>query len=143
MIDNFKGKYRFLSNFYPCLIRYEENFYPSVEHAYQAAKTLDLDFQKAIFFAPYAVDAKRIGRNAPLREDWEDIKVDVMENLLKQKFSIFELKSKLLATGNEELVEGNWWGDTFWGVCRGVGENHLGKLLMEIREEIRDSNTNK
>lgn len=138
MIDSFRGKYRFLSNFYPCSIEYQENIYPSVEHAFQAAKTLDLDWQEKIYFAPYPVDAKRLGRKAPLREDWEDVKIGVMRNFLRQKFSTFELKSKLLATGDEQLIEGNWWGDIFWGICEGRGENNLGKLLMEIREEIRD-----
>jgi ribA/ribD-fused uncharacterized protein len=137
MIDSFKGKYRFLSNFYPCLVEYQGNVYESVEHAYSAAKTLDVSFQEAIFFARTAAEAKKIGRRVPLREDWEDIKVDIMKNLLVDKFSTFELKGKLLATGEEELVEGNWWGDTFWGVCNGIGQNCLGKLLMEVREEIR------
>ena len=137
MINEFRGQYRFLSNFYPCLIEFEGNVYISVEHAFQAAKTLDEDWRESIFWARTPSDAKRIGRKVPLREDWEEIKLSVMENLLRQKFNIFDFKSALLATGDEELIEGNWWGDTFWGVCNGQGENHLGKLLMKIRSEIR------
>ena len=142
MINSFKDEYRFLSNFWPALVEFEDNVYPSVEHAYQAAKTLDQDYRERIYFAPTPSVAKILGRQAPLREDWEEVKIDIMRNLLVQKFSIFELKSKLLATGNEELIEGNWWGDTFWGVCNGVGHNMLGKLLMEIREEIRNDINN-
>src|SRR5574337_1059347 len=137
MIDSFKDKYRFLSNFYPALVELDGSVYPTVEHAFQAAKTLDWDYRERIFYASTPSIAKRIGRQAPLRENWEGIKVDIMKELLVQKFSTFELKSKLLATGDQELIEGNWWGDTFWGVCNGIGHNMLGKLLMEIRNENR------
>ena len=84
-------------------------------------------------------EAKRMGRQVTLRKDWEDVKISVMEKGLRMKFAIPELRDKLLATGEEELVEGNWWGDTCWGVCKGVGANNLGKLLMKIREESRDN----
>jgi len=151
VIDSFRGRYRFLSNFSPAIVVYNKNAYPTVEHAYQAAKTLDEDWQEAIFWAKSPTEAKRLGRKVPLREDWEQIKLKVMEDLLRQKFSTFEMKSKLLATGNEHLVEGNTWGDNFWGAVKvkklrftyqtyytWEGKNHLGKLLMKIREEIRE-----
>ena len=77
-----------------------------------------------------------MGRHLPLRPDWEDVKLSVMEGLLRQKFREEPFKSQLKATGDAQLVEGNYWGDVYWGVCRGQGENHLGKLLMKIRGEI-------
>lgn len=72
-----------------------------------------------------------------LRPDWEYIRVDVMTELVRKKFSQEPLRSQLIATGDAELIEGNWWNDTFWGVCNGVGENNLGKILMKVRDEIR------
>lgn len=138
MIDQFKNQYRFLSNFYQSKAKYDGIIYPTAEHAFQAAKTNDMDWQEKIWFAKTPTEAKRLGRKAPLREDWEDIKLIVMKEILKSKFSNPPLAQKLLETGDQELIEGNWWGDTFWGVCKGVGENHLGKLLMNIRKEIKD-----
>lgn len=137
MIAEFNGKYRFLSNFYPCIVQYEGVLYPTVEHAYQAAKTLDASDREAIRKCRKAGDAKRVGRHVQLRPDWETVKVDTMRGLLWMKFTSTAMTELLLATGDEELLEGNWWDDTFWGVCRGKGENHLGKLLMEIREQLR------
>ena len=60
-----------------------------------------------------------------------------MRDCLRLKFEIPELREALLNTDNAKLIEGNWWGDKFWGICNGVGENNLGKLLMEVRDEIR------
>ena len=82
--------------------------------------------------------AKKLGRKATIRPDWEKIKLPIMEYLLRQKFGDKTLKALLIGTGDAELVEGNMWGDTYWGVCKGKGENHLGKLLMKIREELND-----
>ena len=77
--------------------------------------------------------AKRLGR-VELRSDWEEVKIEVMREVLRCKFSQNpDLKAKLIATGDAELIEGNNWNDRFWGVCRGVGQNHLGRLLMELR----------
>jgi ribA/ribD-fused uncharacterized protein len=135
MIDSFKGEYEFLSNFYPATVSYEGEVYPSVEHAFQAAKTLNPQMRLKIRLSN-ASGAKKLGRQLDLRADWETVKVDVMRELLKAKFSDPELRAKLKATGEEPLVEGNWWGDTFWGVCRGQGDNHLGVLLMEIRDSL-------
>lgn len=135
-IDDFRFKYRWLSNFHLVSIDYEGIVYPSTEHAYQAAKTLDVELRKKIAALEKPVQAKKLGAKIPLRDDWESIKLGVMETVLRKKFQDPELKQKLLDTGNEELIEGNWWGDTFWGICKGVGENHLGKLLMKIRSEL-------
>ena len=139
MINRFKDENEFLSNFYPSPI-YDNNGkeYPTVEHYFQAMKTLDSKKRELIRLAESPGKAKRIGRLVQLREDWEDRKLDIMEKALIQKFQIPELREKLLATGDEELVEGNFWNDIYWGVCKENGENHLGKLLMSIREKIRD-----
>lgn len=127
-----------MSNFYPVSIEYEGLIYPSVEHAFQAAKTVSVYQRAGILEAPTPTLAKRMGKQVTLRPNWEDIKIRVMESLIKQKFQHKELKEKLLATGNEELIEGNWWGDTFWGVYKGKGFNYLGKILMKIREECQE-----
>ena len=138
MISEFQGEFRFLSNFWPCEVELEGIRFPSVEHAYQSAKTLDLKKRKQISEMTSPGEAKRAGNTLILRPDWEEIKIEVMRELLRQKFDItkhYDLWLELHMTKPEELVEGNWWEDTFWGVCKGKGENHLGKLLMEIRYE--------
>lgn len=141
MINRFRGEYRFLSSFWPAEVELEGLTFPTVEHAYQAAKTTNVTLRKSIARLPTPGIAKRAGRGLPLREDWEEIKLGIMENLVRQKFTLHDdLKHELLGTGDEELVEGNNWRDTFWGMCGGVGKNHLGKILMKIRDELREGN---
>ena len=139
MIDRFKGKYDFLSNFFSCLVEYDGELYPSVEHAFQAAKTLDRENREYISLTETAKEARSVGRRMKgIREDWDEVKLGIMEELVRYKFSHYsDLKEKLLKTGDDILVEGNTWNDTYWGVCKGVGENHLGKILMKVREELR------
>ena len=137
-IDLFDGENEFLSNFYSSPVEYEGIKYQTVEHAFQAAKTLENHERENIALLPTAGKAKRAGKKVKLRQDWEKIKLQVMEELLRKKFGDKELRKRLLATGNKELVEGNNWKDTFWGVCNGKGQNHLGRLLMKVREEIRE-----
>lgn len=138
MIDDFRGDYRWMSNFHPCTVVYEGVAYPSTENAYQAAKFEDDDF-RAKFVNISPAEAKKLGRSTGMVANWDGIRLNVMEKLLRQKFAPgTELAQKLLDTGDEELVEGNWWNDTFWGVCRGRGENHLGKLLMKLRRELKE-----
>ncbi len=139
MIDSFEGKYEFLSNFYPSPIFFEGITYPTNEHFFQAMKTLDQKERQEIAAADTPGKAKRMGRRVALRLDWEAVKVDIMRTGLMLKFSDARLAQKLVATGNEELVEGNWWGDRFWGRCDGAGRNMLGQLLMELRENIRNT----
>ena len=163
-IDKFEGEYEFLSNFYPCDVEFKGEDYASTEHAYQAAKSTD-PAVRATFRAEtpcgscsgtgaaseretcFICDgngevpitpgkAKKMGRKVALRPDWEQVKNDVMLALLREKFLDSTLRKKLLETGDAELVEGNWWGDVYWGVCKGVGENHLGRLLMQVRSEL-------
>ena len=136
-INLFRGKYYFLSNFYPCKIIMDHIEFDSVEHTFQASKQLDFQYKINIFHAETPGQAKILGRKAVLRSDWESIKLDIMYQLVRQKFLHPELKEKLLSTGNELLVEGNYWGDTFWGVCNGVGQNNLGRILMRVRSELK------
>ena|ERR1035437_1440708 len=134
-IDSFTGNYRWLSNFWPCDVVYEGITYPTTEHAYHAAKTLDEGQRHEMAAQETPGDAKRFGRKITLRPDWEQVKVGVMRDLIAQKFSSTSGLGRMLhATGDAELIEGNTWGDTIWGICDGVGENLLGKLLMERRE---------
>jgi hypothetical protein len=133
-IDSFKNEYKFLSNFSIAEVEFEGITYPSVEHAYQAAKTLDKGERSNIRELSPG-QAKKMGRKFKLRNDWEQVKIPIMYILLKDKFK-GTLAQQLIETGNAELIEGNNWGDQFWGVCNGVGQNFLGRLLMRVRAEL-------
>jgi ribA/ribD-fused uncharacterized protein len=135
-IAEFSGAFRFLSNFWPCKVVLDGEEYQSVEHAYQAAKTIKPEEREFIRESDTAGKAKRMGRHVTMREDWESVKVKTMLNLLRQKFRDGPLMDKLVATGDAKLTEGNKWGDVFWGVCNGHGQNVLGKLLMQVRAEL-------
>lgn len=134
MINSFKGKYRFLSNFYPSPIVMEGITYPTVEHYFQAMKTTNVAVRGNIALANSPGKAKRLGRKVLLRKDWEYLKVIIMTDGLMAKFTTHpELRKKLIATDPHQLVEGNTWGDKYWGVCNGEGQNLLGLMLMLIR----------
>ncbi len=139
MINEFSGPYSFLSNFYPARVVWEGITHKTSEHAYQAAKTLDVKQRESISKCKTPGQAKRRGAVISLRLDWNNIRVGVMHEIVREKFVQNEdLLVRLLMTGNRLLVEGNTWGDTFWGVCRGKGENNLGKILMRVREELKN-----
>jgi len=139
-IESFQGEYRWLSNFWPCVVVDEFGInYPSVEHAYQAAKTSDVVQRMWIRNSETPGIAKRRGKTLKnLTPEWERIKIDVMKDMVRQKFKNQELAKKLDDTADSEIIEGNTWGDTFWGVCRGRGLNFMGRILMEIRQENRE-----
>ena len=106
------------------------------EHAYQAMKmanAADAEFIRHVITPRLA---KRYGNTYQKRPDWDSVKITIMHEILRAKFTVFFFREKLLDTGTQELIEGNTWNDTFWGVCNGLGENNLGKLLMLVREEI-------
>jgi len=143
-ISAFRGPHDFLSNFYAADVELEGAEYPTVEHAFQAAKTADFAERRAIKNAKTASEAKRMGRKIKRRSDWFDVSLVIMETLVRQKFTRYpELKSKLLETGDIKLIEGNNWNDRFYGAVydtkrsEWVGENHLGKILMKVREELK------
>lgn len=140
VIDSFSGKYRFLSNFFPADVVLDGEHYSTVEHAYQAAKTTDPMERKVIQIMQTPGLARSAGRSKVvirhLRTNWESIKVAVMLGLLHQKFANHIMRSALRATGNATLIEGNTWGDKFWGQVSGEGDNMLGILLMMVRSEL-------
>lgn len=134
---SFQGPHRFLSNFWPAPVRYGGILFPTTEHAYQAAKSDDVNEAIRVSLLKSPGDAKRVGRTLVVRKDWEQVKRQIMLDVLRLKFNLPDLRRRLLATGDVQLVEGNTWGDRYWGVCNGVGENWLGRLLMQVREECR------
>lgn len=140
-IDCFKGKYFFLSNFYESYTTIDHIVYPTIEHFFQAQKAMNNEERNSIIKAGSPNIAKAIGRKVQLRPDWEEIKDQVMYDGVKAKFTKNPiLKAKLLSTGDAELIEGNWWNDTYWGVCKGVGKNKLGQILMRVRDELNKEN---
>ncbi len=138
LITCFDGEYRWLSNFEKALVTYDGVPYPTAENAYQAAKTLDLT-ERELFTRVTPGEAKRRGKEVTLRPDWDKVKIAIMFQILVDKFTRnLHLAKKLLETGNFVLIEGNDWGDTFWGVCNDQGANHLGSCLMGVRSLLRD-----
>jgi len=144
VIDSFTGIHAYLSNFFPCQVpSFDGLTYPSAEHAFQAAKCSNPEERQAIRLAPTAGQAKKMGRRVELRWDWDQTKLQVMTDVLICKFDANpRLADQLIATGDVKLVEGNTWNDTFWGVSRGVGQNHLGYSLMRIREILQRERLN-
>lgn len=137
-INSFRGNYDFLSNFYEAPIEYGGIRYGSVEAAFQAQKC-QTEEEKLVFQTMRPSEAKKAGRRVPLRPDWEQVKLGVMLDLVRAKFTQNpELACKLIETGELRLTEGNTWKDTYWGVDlrSGQGENHLGQILMEVRREL-------
>lgn len=139
-IGSFNGIYRFLSNFWFVDIEVDGLIYKTVEHAYQAAKTTDPGERELIRTAKGPWRAKRLGGPKGIitspRPDWDKVREGIMLDLLRKKFAVPGLRRSLLATGDAELVEGNSWGDVYWGVSGGHGDNRLGKLLMQVRAEV-------
>lgn len=153
IIDEFRGKYYFLSNFSKAKVEYQGVVYPTSEHAFHAAKTKSKIERQRILEARSPHDAKRIGRTVTLRPRWVKVRKLYMMEVLEIKFDDEDLKERLTQTGDATLIEGNHHNDRFWGACRtdlygelpvwagranGVtwhGENNLGLLLMELREK--------
>lgn len=142
-IDRFRDEYRFLSNFWtvPSGVHYAWLTASTVEHVFQACKTTDEHDRSVILAASTAGQAKRLGKKVTLRPDWEARKLGVMANLQASKYQDPDLRDRLLGTGDAELIEGNHWCDTFWGVCHcdehnGEGQNWLGRILMVQRSVL-------
>ena len=138
-ILQFEGIYRFLSNFASSPMMIDGKYYSTVENYYQSQKTLDEKESERVRLAMHPGAAKRLGRRCELREDWDEIKDEIMMKGLRAKFSRDDMKKELLATNDDILEEGNSWGDRYWGVDSntGIGKNKLGKFLMQLRDEIR------
>jgi ribA/ribD-fused uncharacterized protein len=137
-ITSFTGYYRFLSNFYACKVKYEGVVYPSSEHAYVAAKTTNQIQKLSIAETESAAEVKRLGKSIELRPDWKSVKVFIMKCIVEAKFDQnHDLMKMLQETRSYELIEGNNWGDKFWGESPlGNGRNELGKILMSVRDDI-------
>lgn len=148
-IDMFKDGYDFLSNFHEKQMWYKNILWESSEHAYQAEKSTDEDEREDIRCAATPGEAKRMCKPGKLkffRSDWDTVKTQIMEDIVRAKFEDPDLRKQLLDTKDFELIEGNWWHDNYWGnctcgrpSCAKVGENHLGKILMKVRNDIRNS----
>jgi ribA/ribD-fused uncharacterized protein len=137
-IYGFFGEYRWLSNFWMADINFADRIYPSNEHFYQAWKAKNWEDHLTILAADGPKMAKDLGRNVEIVSNWEKIKLNVMKSGCEMKFEQNpDLKAKLLATGDLYLEETNHWGDTYWGVCNGVGQNKLGIILMSIRDAMK------
>jgi len=152
IIDRFQdenGKHTFLSNFYPSPIQVtlsadETLVYPTVEHYFQACKNPDLDYQREVAAASTPGKAKRLGRKVQLMPGWDSVKLDIMRLAIEAKFwPGSQLTVELLCTEDAYLVEGNTWGDTFWGKVDGRGSNWLGIILMARRTELLHNITGK
>lgn len=142
MIKEFKNQYFFLSNFYECPIYYNKLVFCNAEAAFQAQKVID-EKEQYKFINLNASQARKLGKTIVLRKDWEEVKDNIMYEIVKRKFTVNkELQQKLIDTKDEELVEGNWWHDTYWGMDSktGIGKNKLGKILMKVRGEVKSSN---
>lgn len=144
-ILGFSKEHRFLSNFYVRDVEMHDLIFPSSEHAFMWHKSENEDYRRQILEAYSPAKAKALGKNQRLealgllRDDWRDpqVRIRVMYDVLKAKFSDITLWVMLQATQNRYLEETNYWNDVFWGRCRSEGENHLGRLLMCIRYETR------
>jgi hypothetical protein len=142
MIASFENEYFYLSNYFESDFVFHGLHYKSVEHAYQSMKATSVEDAEKIRLAKTPDDAKKLSRTIEIRNDWDLVKRSLMKEIVKQKFLQNSLLlSNLLNTYSEEIVEGNWWGDRYWGVCNGTGENQLGKILMELRSELGQKNT--
>ena len=141
VISSFRGEYEFLSNMYHSPIIVNGLKLTCAEALFQMMKTKRPE-ERIHFINISGPDAKRLGRCVKLRPDWEEIKIDVMRWVIHQKFKEPTLRQKLLDTGDATLIEGNTWGDQFWGCYYGDGQNWLGKILMDERTKLKEEMTN-
>ena len=153
MINYFSGEYEFLSNFYMTPVLYEGLWYPSSEHAYQAAKTIILKERMMILNCRTPGQAKRMGskksKKITLRPGWDSIRFDIMLEIVISKFKNEELVKKLISTKNKKLIEGNYWHDNYWGWCdcldcgNRTKSNNLGFILTIARSRLNSELINK
>jgi N-glycosidase YbiA len=146
MIDGFSGEYAFMASAFRCDIEFEGIVYPSLEHAFQAAKTDDLAEREIVRMGKSPAGARMAGKKVTLRHGWDYYRVEVMERLIRLKFENPELRAKLLATGDDEIVDANTYHDEYWGKCtcdkhKGYGLNYIGRILMRVRRELREEQT--
>lgn len=137
-ITNFRGKWFFLSNFYEAKVTFEGLMYNNAESAFQAMKCRYYD-DRIKFLSKTGAQAKQLGKRITLRDDWESVKLDYMYKIVKAKFEQNDfIRKQLIDTSDVEIEEHNDWNDNYWGICDGRGENHLGKILMLVRNQLKD-----
>lgn len=137
MISSFSDQYSFLSNFHPSDVEVGGRIFKNSEAAYQSYKDLSRQ-DEFLLLTPW--EAKKLGRKVKIRSEWDSIKDNIMHMVVKAKFTqSATLTELILQTSDQDLIEGNYWKDTYWGVCEGVGQNKLGHILMRVREELRSS----
>lgn len=141
VIKSFTGEFTFLSNFSDSFILYDGILYKNAESMYQAYKCKNKSQRYKLFTGISGAEAKKRGRKIDVRNDWEEVKFSIMKLVVEQKFKQnLSIRKKLLDTGEEQIIEGNYWHDSYWGVCtcdkcKSInGENNLGKILMEVRD---------
>jgi hypothetical protein len=137
-ILSFDGEHQYLSNFYFAEFVWDGIIWPTSEHAFQAAKVINREERIVLSRITNPGSVKAAGKLVPLREDWQEVKIQTMHDVVYEKFKQNPpIQKLLLNTGNRYLEEGNTWNDTVWGVCNGVGANNLGIILMQVRDELR------
>ena len=143
-IIEFQNQYFWLSNFFATPVAMDGYVFPASENAFMSGKSKDITWKQFCTTETNPGAMKSAGRKVKLIDNWDVIRIDAMLKALRAKFSDPILRAKLLATGNRQLIEGNRWGDKFWGVCiktpQHVGQNNLGKLLMQLRYELQPIN---
>lgn len=141
MISRFRGEYSWLSNFYLTPVTYEGVIYKSVEHAYMSAKSDIPSWKIFCMNEENPGKVKKESKKITLVKNWDEIKYDVMKKCLFSKFRKNPLRQKLLDTGDQQIIEGNTWGDTYWGydINMQMGKNNLGKLIMKIRKKLQEA----
>lgn len=136
-IESFSGTYRYLSNFYDAPVLYNGIMYDNAEAAYQAQKQPE---KAEMFKNINGSKAKKDGAALTLRPDWDLVKDQIMYEIVKEKFTRnIYLGARLINTGDVPIIEGNYWNDTYWGVCKGKGQNKLGKIIMRVRDELKQT----
>lgn len=139
MINRFINEYAFLGNFFPSTLSYNNMLWPTVEHAYQASKTNDIKQRLLINKCKSPYDAKKLGQCIILIDNWQINKIRIMQEIIHEKFKNPILQTLLLQTNDEELINVNFYNDIFWGIYNNLGENHLGKILMNERDIIKQN----
>jgi ribA/ribD-fused uncharacterized protein len=138
VLEFYSDENRIYSNMYSCIIHINGKLYRSSEHWYQCNKTLDPVIHEQIRSCRSGYEAKKLGNTIEIRPDWDDIKLEIMYIGVYNKFKQNpKLRNRLLATDDGLLVENNKHKDSYWGVYNGIGENHLGKILMRVRDQLR------
>lgn len=139
IIEQFRGEYRWLSNFHNCKIEFDGYTYPTAEHAFMSAKSNSIEWKEFCSDSRRTPgEVKKAGKKVELIEDWDNKKFDVMKKIQQIKYNQEPFKSLLLKTKDKHIQEGNYWNDLEWGFCLKTfkGNNRLGEIIMEVRDTL-------